>query len=135
MTKPVSLPLALVLEKGREAFLVGRLSAQGPSPQCAYRDESGLPCVIGAALTDDEAALLSSRKLTNIQSLIDDGLVVTRARRALPRLQQLHDVWASHESDYLLSVELDYARSRQRDARKKADRARARLMRALGVRQ
>lgn len=91
----IHLTLKAVKEAGRKAYLEGRLSAQGPTPECAYRDKSGRPCIIGAALTDEEARALDHADDGSIDDLIREGLVKTAATAALPALQTAHDHWAS----------------------------------------
>lgn len=96
MTKAIHLTLAQVKKAGLLAYHEKRLSAQGPTPSCMYRDASGRPCVIGAALTDEQAAGIPESPLV---SLIFGGMIVTGAIRGLPRLQELHDRWATAVRD------------------------------------
>lgn len=93
MPEPIHLPLSLVIEKGRQAYLEGRLSAQGPTPACRYRDGSGRPCVIGAALSDEEAARLDATRC-GITGLHTRALITTDREGFLVALQNAHDAWA-----------------------------------------
>lgn len=96
MTKPIRLTLAQVKEAGLKAYHEKRLSAQGPTPSCMYRDASRRPCVIGAALTDEQAPDIPEMA---IGSLIREKVIVTNATRGLPRLQEAHDRWAKAARD------------------------------------
>lgn len=87
---PINLPKSLVIEKAREAYLAGRLSAQGPTPACDYRDVSGRPCVIGAAMSEEEAEGLRG----TVCLLLARGEVRTNAPVFLGKLQNAHDDWA-----------------------------------------
>ena len=97
--QPITLTLKGVKAAGLAAFRDRRLSAQGPTPECAYRDTSGLPCVVGAAMTDEQVAALkdSSNNHTSIWALVDSGKVrVSRGAThgKLKELQAAHDQWA-----------------------------------------
>jgi hypothetical protein len=70
------------------------LSAQGNTPTCAYRDESGCPCAVGAALDDETAKLLDLQDDTDVLSLISKGLLKADDEDGLIELQDLHDRWA-----------------------------------------
>lgn len=93
----VNLPRALVVEKARKAFIAGKLSLQvsGELVTCKYRDRSGAPCVIGAALSDQDARRFDDRIRrdlgSSIQSLITEGLVTTDDPAFLGELQVAHD--------------------------------------------
>jgi hypothetical protein len=91
---PIKLTLAQVKAAGLKAYEEGRLSAQGPTPQCAYRDVSGLPCVIGAALPDEVADNPSTNGV-NVEGLLTRKLITTRALTSLMILQEAHDEWAT----------------------------------------
>lgn len=95
MPQPIKLTYAEVVEAGRKAYLAGELSAQGLRPACMYRDDSGRPCVVGAALSTEQAEFIrqAGQNATAISMLIEDGTVSTRANAALPRLQSAHDDW------------------------------------------
>lgn len=88
---PIVLKAADVIAAARRAYEEGRLSAQGPTPECSYRDSSGLPCAIGAALTDEEANGLGG----SIGSAVNWGDVVTDDKGRLTTLQTAHDLWAN----------------------------------------
>lgn len=74
----------------REIYLAGGLSAQGPTPECAYVDKSGLPCVIGACFPPEDRADLSG----SVGQLVDHGYLDTDDEEGLLRLQLAHDEWA-----------------------------------------
>lgn len=97
--EPINLPKALVIEKAREAYLAGRLSAQGPTPDCRYRDKSGLPCVISAAVSNLEAERMESPLMrgTSVQSLVRARVIETDDEVFLLTLQIAHDDWAHGE--------------------------------------
>ena len=98
MTAPIRLTYAEVVEAGRKAYLEGRLSAQGPTPECRYRDSSGHPCVIGAALTDKQALYLDRNYDAQVHKLPVEVLDCGIDLRAIRRIQQAHDEWASPET-------------------------------------
>lgn len=99
-----------VVAKAREAYETKRLSAQGPTPKCRYRDPSGRACVIGAALTDAEIASLPAMIEsddggaflitlgTPIGTLIRRKVVKTDAREFLRELQHAHDQWVQGQA-------------------------------------
>lgn len=91
------LTLADVKAKGLEAYKAGRLSAQGPTPACQYRDASGRACVVGAALPDELADSLGGLNFAVLQTLIDDNVVYVSddEEYEIARLQVLHDRWAN----------------------------------------
>lgn len=93
--KPINLPLAKVVKAARKAYDEGRLSAQGPTPACRYRDRSGRPCAIGAALTDKRARECDGYGASDIPSLVRSGALVTDDVDALDNLQIAHDYWAN----------------------------------------
>lgn len=82
----------IVKAAGLKAYEEGRLSAQGPTPACQYRDDSGRPCVIGAAIPDDHPGLAEFN-----ESVPVDGLTMWHIQLqdvpTLRRLQGLHDSW------------------------------------------
>jgi len=87
-----------VVTAGRKAYDEKRLSAQGPTPTCAYRDKSCLPCVIGAAMTDETVKLIKEKGWHNstISQLINRQLVDVPPAEvmALVKIQDAHDKWA-----------------------------------------
>lgn len=101
----ITLTKDAVFAAARKAYEEGQLSAQGPNPQCRYRDTVGLPCAVGAAVDPDEltkenrerffeneigsVGSLSFRKLFNIPS--------REQEMAILALQASHDAWASAE--------------------------------------
>jgi hypothetical protein len=100
---PIKLTLAQVKAAGLKAYEEKRLSAQGPTPACKYRDMSGLPCVVGAALSDDEAGRILAFKnehgmpgsILGIEALSRLGIVQADCIGAIAGLQVIHDRWAS----------------------------------------
>lgn len=93
MAKPVNLPAALVLEKGRAAYEARKLSAQNGGA-CAYRSLGGHPCIIGAALSRQRAVYFDGLADGTIERLMLDGHVVTDNPDLLIQLQGAHDAWA-----------------------------------------
>lgn len=93
MTAPFELTLADVKAKGLAAYHAKQLSAQGPTPACQYRDKSGRPCIVGAALPDDVALpLQQTQPVWALRGAIDynpDEL------REIQDLQLIHDAWAT----------------------------------------
>lgn len=92
MTQPIRLLVADVRAAAIQAYREHRLSAQGPTPECAYRDASGLPCVIGAAMTDEEHAGIEE---ISVLSLLDRRFIETDDIDTLIELQTAHDSWAN----------------------------------------
>lgn len=102
MTKP-TLTLKDVVLAGRKAYEEGRLSAQNSTPQCAYRDKSGNPCVVGAAMSDglvnqlfesDEEMQFSQN--STVEQLERGGGIEVPPEdiKSMRYLQELHDNWA-----------------------------------------
>lgn len=92
----ITLTLADVKAKALAAYNEKRLSAQGPTPACMYRDPSGLPCIIGAAMTDEEAeALTREDNVVGVATLRSRGRVKMDHNLDLAKGQELHDSWAS----------------------------------------
>lgn len=92
------LTLADVKTKGLKALNEGRLSAQGPRPECAYRDEDGRPCVVGAAFPkrfinklDDGSQIYAAVSNLVVRGLIE---IPEEEYEAINRLQKVHDRWA-----------------------------------------
>ena len=79
-----------------KAYDEKRLSAQGPTPACMYRDKSGLPCAIGAAINDEQHAEYTPSG--TIGFMIASGVITVSPedRYPLQRLQDLHDAWATN---------------------------------------
>lgn len=99
MNKPINLPLAKAIKAGRRAYLAGKLSAQGPTPSCEYVDDSGLPCIIGAALTPaDRTHLKVDQHGLAVVALIEEGIISTDAPATLGLLQDAHDKWAGAQA-------------------------------------
>lgn len=95
--KPIQLNVLKVAQAAKKAFDEGRLSAQGPTPMCAYRDDSGRPCAIGAALTDRQAKALDDAgefSATGVVKLLREGRIKTDSPDDLSALQATHDDWA-----------------------------------------
>lgn len=121
MTKPIHLTLAQVREAGLKAYQEKRLSAQGPTPACRYRDESGRPCVIGAALTDPQAHQLEGAQISmGVKHLAMAWRIEMDRPNELACLQSAHDSWC---------FALD------RDDHHEADRAESRLLALLEGRE
>lgn len=89
------LTLAAVKEAGLKAYNEKRLSAQGPTPACKYRDDSGRPCIIGASIPDDIAATL--RQSAPVWLLRSNGVHIDSEE--ICYLQRLHDAWATSFTD------------------------------------
>lgn len=90
MPQPIKLTYAEVVEAGRKAYLEKRLSAQGPTPECQYRDRSGRPCVVGSALSDTDAQRLHG----TVQALVLANELAVDDVAAIGALQLAHDDWA-----------------------------------------
>lgn len=91
----LSLTLAAVKEAGLKAYNEKRLSAQGPTPACRYRDDSGRPCIIGASIPDEIAATLPSQY--PVWLLRSYGVHIDS--ETICYLQRLHDAWATSLTD------------------------------------
>ena len=94
MTTRPHLTLADVKTAGLAALQANKLSAQGPTPVCAYRDKTGHPCIIGAAFPEDFVATLKPhQQAMTIGQLADDRLVTVDPLELsrLNWLQQVHD--------------------------------------------
>ena len=108
MTKR-TITLQEVRTAGRQAYNEKRLSAQGPTPMCAYRDDSGRPCIIGAAMTDEEAKRTSDGLPVQLFNAGDSraGVAINPEERTeLQDLQTLHDAWARSHDDLALAYSL-----------------------------
>lgn len=101
-----------VARAAAKAYREGRLSAQGTKPFCAYRDGSGRPCVIGAAIDDDTAkawdTYYGEHPGSAVRSLSRRGLLVSDDIDALEDLQSFHDAWvrgdSSSEADLIAAI-------------------------------
>lgn len=96
MARPIHLTLAQVKEAGLKAYHEKRLSAQGPTPGCFYRDPSGRPCVIGASLADEDAKRFDAQAVSAVSALCGMYFIKISASELGPiaELQQWHDRWA-----------------------------------------
>jgi hypothetical protein len=88
-----------VVLAGRKAYEEKRLSAQGPTPQCAYRDNSGCPCVVGAALPDSTIAVINQKFMqgSRVSQLRSADVISVKSideLDAIGDLQNAHDEWA-----------------------------------------
>lgn len=91
----IHLTAAKVFAAARLAYDENRLSAQGPTPECRYRDASGRPCAVGAAMTDKEAALLLIYNRTSVAGLPNKLVTVELGDYdRISSLQEAHDEWA-----------------------------------------
>lgn len=81
-------------EAALKAYEERRLSAQNDTPACLYRDASGHPCAIGAALTDEQAASFD-RPGQTVQDLYACFRIQTDDIDALQEMQSTHDCWAN----------------------------------------
>ncbi|AKU43630.1 hypothetical protein CPT_Seuss104 [Caulobacter phage Seuss] len=108
---PLTLNVRDVAQAALKAHSEKRLSAQGPTPHCRYRDSSGHPCAIGAAIDDKTAKWLDSLTVSNIYTLIKRGDVLTDNSQGLQELQRRHDSWSRQpHNDDLERKFLDCAR-------------------------
>lgn len=95
----IDLNKAKVQAAAAAAFAENRLQAlhtpPGGQTSCQYRDAHNLPCAIGAALTDEEAATLvelGQNELTIRQVIVAEAVtIVTDDPNYLIRLQRAHD--------------------------------------------
>lgn len=96
MAKPFLLLAADAISAARAAYKRGELSAQGPTPACKYRDDSGRPCAIGAALSPRMRAAWGLLKDASVYRLNYRGVLESDDMAALVRLQRAHDFWADN---------------------------------------
>lgn len=75
----------------KAAYDEKRLSAQGGTPGCYYRDASGRPCAVGAALTDEQAKKIHNG--ATVYGLVEFGIEFDEVV-AVYLLQEAHDSWA-----------------------------------------
>jgi hypothetical protein len=87
-----------VARAAAKAYLEGRLSAQGPTPVCSYRDASGCPCVIGASVDDKTAKKWDDLDDSGVIDLKAQDILESDDMQALAELQCLHDEWAAGSS-------------------------------------
>ncbi len=100
------LTLADVKTKGLAAYNAKQLSAQGPTPACQYRDKSGRPCIVGAALPDDVAlSLPQTQPVWGLSGLVKMVDADPKDQREIEDLQRIHDVWALLAGDGEQKVE------------------------------
>ena len=96
------LTLDQVRAAGLAAYHAKQLSAQGPTPMCAYRDPSGRPCIIGAAMTESEVDAIGSNVPVDVfyvRTNTDVPDTIPEERNALSTLQTVHDCWAKSHTD------------------------------------
>ena len=94
---PLKLTVKAVKAAGAKAYKEKRLSAQGDNPTCEYRDVDGRPCLVGAAMTDDQAAILRAEG-SNGNTIAGLGETYSYLPKypaeAIVRMQAIHDRWA-----------------------------------------
>lgn len=95
-----TLTVKSIAQAALKAYDEKRLSAQGPTPCCAYRDPTGRPCAVGAGLPDDLAAQLDVAIHGGSMPIEDAAYAgyVSIARAdafQLRELQKAHDAWAN----------------------------------------
>lgn len=90
---PIQLRKADLARKGLELLAAGKLQCdQEPAFQCRYRGpRTGSPCIVGALLTDRQAAYLDKAERTAIESLIIEELIETDDDFFFVKAQELHD--------------------------------------------
>lgn len=101
----ITLTKDAVFTAARRAYEAKRLSAQGPSPRCQYRDPVGLPCAVGAAIDPNELSYIDGFKLRENEIGSVGSLSFRKVfnvptheeERAIKDLQSSHDAWASAE--------------------------------------
>ncbi|AKU43631.1 hypothetical protein CPT_Seuss105 [Caulobacter phage Seuss] len=96
---PLTLNVRDVAQAALKAHSEKRLSAQNESPACMYRDHTGHPCAVGAALDNETAHDLDKIVLSDIPRLIASGRLKTDEPDQLAALQRLHDEWAQARRD------------------------------------
>jgi hypothetical protein len=122
MKKPViTLTLEEVLEKGKAAFIAGELSCQDTDPdqrQCKYRTNNNRPCIIGAALSEEQGRAAEDWAAaegcdTGITIMVTEGVFkVEDGYQEMTVLQDAHDQAcvsrskADEEANYLRLAEL-----------------------------
>jgi hypothetical protein len=99
LTKEECLPIM------REAYRKGRLSAQGPTPACMYRDKSDRPCIVGSCFDDDVAQILSitGGNKSTIGAIITNEIAPFRVpiedEDWFSSTQYAHDQWCNVEDE------------------------------------
>ena len=95
--KPLILRKRDVIRNAVRAHRQGRLAATSElaltTSGCRYRYDTPKHhcCVIGASIPPKLARKFDARENPSVGALIDDGLIVTRGRKFLQRLQSAHD--------------------------------------------
>lgn len=92
----ITLTKSSVFDAARRFYEAGKLSAQGPTPMCAYVDPSGLPCAVGAAFMEmgvseseiPEIGSVNSTAFNDVFEVSDIDLT------DISLLQRAHDQWA-----------------------------------------
>lgn len=119
-----------VFKAALKAYEAKGLSAQGPTPRCEYRDPSGLPCAVGAAinlddLSEDERRELLNNDLGSVGSSTFGGVFFIPAEdyQSVGLIQRLHDNWALaakslHHTDKKDEVLFTYRERRLAEAEK-----------------
>lgn len=109
--EPYTISIEEHLPLMQKAFIEGRLQAQRITNRsdCMYRSKHG-PCVIGSVLPDDVAELADTCSLfgasAEVGLLVDLGVLETKDRVRLARIQTAHDDWAGCPDDELLGEAL-----------------------------
>lgn len=92
-----TLTYTAVLAAGRKAYEEKRLSAQGPTPACLYRDESGCPCVVGSAMERETISVLVAANYNSSRVQLIPNRIVDFAseedKQDIMCLQRSHDNW------------------------------------------
>lgn len=87
--------------------------AQGPTPRCAYKDRSGCPCVVGAAMTEETIGRIeySGSLHTPIDMIAATFVNIDKNEMEdILSLQKAHDRWASaKDGDFFSESMLDEA--------------------------
>lgn len=90
-----------VVKNAIKAYREKRLSAQGPTPRCAYRDPSNNPCVIGVSMTDRQARYCDAIDTSSVNDLYNKDIIETDDIAFLNILQKHHDKWADDVANSL----------------------------------
>lgn len=85
-----------VARNAAKAYKERRLSAQGTTPSCRYRDRSGCPCVIGASVPPGVARIWDTYGDPSITNIYEEEQFITDDIEALNDLQETHDKWANN---------------------------------------
>ena len=91
----ITLTYEQVRDAARKAYDEDRLSAQGPTPQCLYEDDSGRPCAVGAAL--QPGAISKYDQAETVTTLYHRGVFQISGEdfSKIKALQGAHDNWAT----------------------------------------